>query len=109
VDGAVPALLITPAPLAVIAVNPGEHRLVRQRLLGVRIVLAIVAVLPVAATISLLSFRNPADIGALRWCWIVITGVSVVLTMVLGLSWLLPPVQDPADRLGQDRPPTPTA
>ncbi len=98
-DGAVPALLITPALLAVIVVNPGEHRLVRQRLLGVRVVLAIVALLPVAATISLLSFHRSPDIDALRWCWIAITAVSAILTIVLGLSWLLPPVKEPADEL----------
>jgi hypothetical protein len=96
VDGTVPALLITPALLALVVVNPGEHPLVRQRLTGVRLVLAVVALLPIAATISLLSFGSPVDVSALRLCWIAIAGVSLILTLVLGLSWLLPPVKDPA-------------
>jgi hypothetical protein len=99
IDGVVPALLIAPALLAVIIVNPGEHPLVRRHLTGVRLLLASVAMLPVAATISLLSFRSPVDIGELRWCWIAITLASLLLTILLGLSWLLPPVKDPADQL----------
>ena len=104
VDGAVPALLITPALLAFIVVNPGEHPLVRQQLIGVRLVLALVAVLPVAATISLLSFRSPTDVSALQGCWIAITIVSVLLTAVLAMSWLLPPVKDPVGDLAPSAP-----
>jgi hypothetical protein len=105
VDGAVPALLLTPALLALVIVNPGEHPLVRTQLIGVRLVVATVATLPVAAMLALLSFHGSRpDISTLRWCWASMALVSLVLTIALALSWLLPPVKDAAATLSQQGP-----
>lgn len=61
--------------------------------------MAAVAVLPVAATLSLLSFDGVAPSGKLQGCWLAITIVSALITVILALSWLLPPIKSSADRL----------
>jgi hypothetical protein len=93
----VAALLLVPALLSYLVVKPTTNPLVRARLLGVRTIIAIVAALPVASCLVLLSYVTPDD-GDVAWWWLRITILSAALTCLLALSWLLPPIEEPLHR-----------
>jgi hypothetical protein len=93
-EATVATLLVVPLVLAYLLVPTGEHPLVRARLAGVRVLVAVIAVLPVLAALTLLSFSEEPDGDVVRWWWLGLTAIGGLTTAGLVLSWLLPPIKD---------------
>lgn len=92
VDATVAALVIAPALLAFVVVRPSEQ-IAQARLTGVQLLGATAAGLPVLAALALLSFEQP-DAGTIRPCWVALTIVCATITVMLMMSWLLPPIKE---------------
>lgn len=91
---AVTTLLLVPGLLGFLVVRPGQHPLMRRQIVGVRALILIVGLLPVAAAGALLTFPS-GDADGVAGIWTGLAIASWALTGLLGLSWLLPPEEDP--------------
>jgi hypothetical protein len=92
-DGAVALLVIFPALLALLVVRSGEHPIMRQLVSGVRFLLVSAAMLPVVDALILLGFASPSA-GDVRTPFLVVFLVGAFLSLLLGVSWLLPGTAD---------------
>ncbi|MGA9284087.1 MAG: hypothetical protein WBV85_01460 [Solirubrobacteraceae bacterium] len=92
-DGAVALLVIFPALLALLVVRPGEHPMMRQLIAGVRLLLVTAAMLPVVDAVLMLGFAHPSA-GDLRTPFLIVFLAGILVSLLLGLSRLLPPPGD---------------
>lgn len=86
---AVTILLLVPGLLGYLVIRPNEHPFVAARLRGVRRVVLLSGALAVIAAIVLL-VEQSSNVCVVRGWWTGLAVTAWILTLILGLSWLLP-------------------